>query len=121
MDDKKQAALSLTEAIASLVDSFGFSLGNLLFAMFVLFGVMLFFEDLPSEWHNLVAAVICYVLLLGFVGGFEMRLIVFSDTKRRVAGEKPRGLPEWALGVSLGLQILGLVALVVYIVYRGLL
>jgi hypothetical protein len=89
--------------------------------MFVLFGVMLFFEDLPSEWHNLVAALICYVLLLGFVGGLEVRLIVFSDTKRRTAGKKPRGLPEWGLAVSLTLQVLGLVALVAYVICEGLL
>jgi hypothetical protein len=104
-----------------MVNRFGFSLGNVLSAMLVLFGVLLFFGDLPPTWHKLVALLIWYVLLLGFIAGCEIRLIVFYNTKKQVAGEKPEGLPKWALVTSLGLQLAGLVGVVVYIAVRGLL
>jgi hypothetical protein len=116
-----EASSGLFASVTDVVRRFGFSQGNLLFSTLIVFFLLLFFEELPSDWHSLVAALICYVLLLAFLASFEMRMIVFSDTKRKVAGKGPKGLPLWALVVSLVGQVAGFVFIAYYVfLYRGL-
>lgn len=116
MADKKEAPKDLSQAVALMVDRYRWSMGNLVFVTLVLFMVMLFFEDLPSKYHPLVAALIAYNLLVALVVGVEVRIIAMLNTWKWGG----RGARLLVISLCWFIQAAGFVLWVIYACRKGL-
>lgn len=112
-----EAIGDLLEELGKFLNTFRYAVGNILFSLTTLGIITLSVDQHWSSSPGLVVGLICYVLWLGMIVGFEIRLTVFCNTK----AEKPKGLPAWALIISMQLQLLGWLALVLYFICTGVL
>jgi hypothetical protein len=59
-------------------------------SLFVLFFLLLFFEDFPSSYHDLIAALVVYNMGSILISGLRLEITVFQNTKNIAKTRKKR-------------------------------